>query len=53
MLYFPSTNKYLNQCDMVEKRLDLGLEDLIKVCPGTNLCEVGKYTLYLLYLPGG
>ena len=29
----------MNHCDMVEKSLDWGLEDLIKVCPGTSHCE--------------
>lgn len=41
MLSLPSTNTYLNQCDMAEKPLDLGLEDLSKVRPGTRHCEMG------------
>lgn len=41
ILYLPSINKQMNQCDMVEK-LDWGLEDLIHVCPGTHHCEMGK-----------
>lgn len=44
-MYFNASfafHKYTNQCDMVGKLLDLGLEDLTKVCPSTSLCEVGK-----------
>lgn len=40
----------MNQCDRVEKSLDWGSEDLIKVCPGTSHCE---WEQYLLYLPHG
>lgn len=31
----------MDHCNMVEKSLDWGLEDLIKVCPGSSHWEVG------------
>lgn len=39
MLYLPSTDQHMDHCDMLEKCLGWGLED-IKVCPTTSRCEV-------------
>lgn len=41
MVYLPSINKHMNQCDMVEK-LDWGLKDLIHVCTSTSHYEMGE-----------